>query len=122
MARQSKYKTQEEKKKANNESAKRWYYNHKNDESFKQKRNEYHRKYYNNLKIAKREYLKSYNTDYSFYVKNVRTGKFEKRIVKTKEELKALELKVFNMEQKLIYIKNKFGHLDNKITNEVNND
>ena len=74
MSRKNKYNTAEERRIANNESAKKWYYNHKNDEEFKQKRNAYHRKYYSTLKDSKRNYLKSYNTDYSFYRKNIKTG------------------------------------------------
>ena len=114
MARKSKYNTKEDKINANREAAKKWYYTHKNDEEFKQKRNAYHRKYYNNIQKAKREYLRSYNTDYAFYVKNVRTGKFERKIIKTKEELKELESKLHNMETRMSSLLDRFGHLDKK--------
>lgn len=118
MTRQSKYKTQEEKKKANSDAAKKWYYANKDSEEFKKKRNEYHKKYYNNLNQVKREALKAYNSDYAFYIKNIKTGKFELKIARTKEQLKELNNKLNKMEERFIYLKNKFVRLETK--NESN--
>lgn len=118
MPKQNKYKTIEERRKANNESAKRWYHNHKNDENFKRKRNEYHKKYYNSLDQVKKDALKTYNSDYVFYIKNIRTGKFELKIAKTKQQLTELTNKLNRMQERFTYLKNKFYKLETK--NESN--
>lgn len=111
MKGKSKYNTIEEKKQANRNAAKKWYYAHKDTEEFKKKRNEYHRRYYNSMKDVKKEVIKAYNRDYIFYVKSVITGRFEKKIVKTKEQLKELTNKLNAMQNRLEYLTEKFGHL-----------
>lgn len=108
----TKYKNEEEKKQANRINAKNWYERHKNDEQFKNKRRSYMARYKNALSDAKKQFLREYNSDYVFYVKNVKTGKFEKRIAKTKQQLLALQDKLEVMQNRLYHIKNKFGHLD----------
>ena len=113
-----KYKTQEEKKQAVINNAKRWYQNHKNDEIFKAKRKAYLEKYFKGLNSTKKEFLKQYNSDYTFYVRNIKTGKFEKRIVKKKEQQAKLEQIIKEMEEKLIDITNKFKHLDEVKSND----
>lgn len=109
-----KYTTEEEKKKATIDNAKRWYQNHKNDEAFKAKRKAYLNKYFKGLDDTKKEFLKQYNSDYTFYVRNIRTGKFEKRIVKKKEQVKQIQAIIDSMEQKLLALNERFKHLDDK--------
>ena len=118
MKAKSKYNTIEEKKQANRDAAKKWYYAHKDSEEFKKKRNEYHKKYYNNLDQVKKEALKAYISDYVFYIKNIKTGKFELKIARTKDQLKELTNKLNKMEERFIYLKNKFVRLETK--NESN--
>ena len=114
----SKYMTKEEKRKANNENAKKWYQNHKNDEAFKAKRKAYLNKYFKGLDDTKKEFLKQYNSDYTFYVRNIRTGKFEKRIIKKKEQVKQIQAIIDSMEQKLLTLNKRFKHLDEVKSND----
>lgn len=111
MGRKSKYKTLEEKKIANNEAAKSWYQKHKNDPSFIERRKWYQIRYYDNLDVTKKQFFREYNTDYIFYVRNVVTGKFEKKIADTKEKADKLINKIKEMEERRSYLINKFGHL-----------
>ena len=110
----SKYKTIEEKKEANKQNARNWYQKHKNDPKFIEKRKKYLARYYSNIDSIKKDFYKTYHANYSFYVRNIRTGKLEKKIIKSKEELKRLENSIFDMENKLAHLKKVFGHLENK--------
>lgn len=107
-----KYNTEEEKKIAKKINAKNFYNKHKNDPEFISKRKAYFDKYYKELNNVKKEAYREYQADYAFYTRSVLTGKFEKKIIKNKELLKRLENKIFNMEAKLLNIKNKFKHLE----------
>lgn len=113
MPRKKIYNTPEERRLANNARARQWYQNHKNTEKFKKDRKYYQLKYCNGLSDTKKQFLREYNSDYIFYVRSVRTGRFERKIIKSKEELKKLESKIFNMEARLNDLKEKFGHLEN---------
>lgn len=106
-----KYNTEEEKRQALLKNAKKYYDIHKDDPLFRQKRKEYYKGYYRELSQAKKEAYRTYNSEYSFYVRSVVTGSFEQKIVKNKQRLKELENKIFEMETKLQYMKDKFGHL-----------
>lgn len=109
-----KYKTKEERKEALLQNAKNYYKTHKDEPEFKEKRRGYYKGYYSGLSEVKKQAYRSYNSEYSFYMRSVVTGRFEKKIIKNKKLLKALENKIFEMENKLKYMKNKFGHLSNK--------
>lgn len=114
MPKKSKYKTAEERKKANNENAKLWYQKHKNDPEFIKRRKYYQAKYYDKLNVTKQEFLKEYNTDYAFYIRSVRTGKLEKKILKSEKQLSKLQNSIHNMKVRLTDIQKRFGHLDKK--------
>jgi hypothetical protein len=109
-----KYATLEERRLAGIEAAKKFYQDHKNEPEFMEKRRGYYKKYYSGLSEVRKKAYRSYNSEYSFYMRSVLTGRFEKKIIKNKQRLKDLEQKIFEMEQKLIYMKNKFGHLEHK--------
>ena len=109
-----KYKTEQEKRQAYNEYAKNYYYLHKNDPEFNAKRKSYYKGYYDSLSDVKKEAYRTYNSEYSFYVRSVITGKLEKKIVKNKEKVKELENKIHEMQEKLNYMRNKFEHLGKK--------
>lgn len=106
-----KYKTEEEKIEAYHRNAKNFYEKHKNDPKFIEKRKAYLNGYYKSLDKTRKEAYREYQADYAFYVRSVVSGRFEKKIAKSKKQLKALQDKIYNMEQRLLYIKNKFAHL-----------
>lgn len=114
MPRKAKYKTLEEKKIANKNNAKLWYQKHKNDPEFILRRKWYQAKYYDKLSVTKQEFLREYNTDYAFYIRSVRTGRLERKIIKSEAQLKKLQNSIHNMKARLADIQNRFGHLDNK--------
>lgn len=118
MARNKKYQTLEEKKAAGNETAKRWYHQHKNDPEFILRRKWYQAKYYDKLNVEKHTFMREYNTDYAFYIRSIRTGKLENKIQKAKEQYNKLKTNIENMEKRLVDLKQKFGHLDNKTHNK----
>ena len=117
MKKQKIYNTNEELREALNNNAKKYYQEHKNDPKFKEKRRKYYKGYYKSLSDVRKQAYRTYNSEYSFYIRSVVTGLFEKKIIKNKEKLKELEHKIFEMEYKLKYMKNKFGHL--KVDNNV---
>lgn len=121
MSRNKKYKTAEEKRLAGNENAKRWYKNHKNDPEFIKRRRWYQAKYYDNLNVAKKDFLREYNSDYALYIRSVRTGKLEKKIIKSKQKVSDLQASIVEMERRLEDLTNRFGHLEIK-PEEVKND
>lgn len=112
MGRKAKYNTPEEKRAAMRAASKAWYEKHKNDASFIMRRRWYQTKYYDKLNVTKKDFLREYNTDYVFYIRNVRTGKLEKRIVQDKEALKKLEQSIFEKETRLRDLTQRFGHLE----------
>ena len=109
-----KYNTIEERKEANKRNAINYYHKHKNDPEFMNKRRAYYEKYYSRLNQDKKNAYKSYNTDYVFYIKNVRTGLFELKITRYLNKFHELGEKIKKMEDRLAYLRNKFGHLENK--------
>lgn len=121
MPRNKKYKTEQEKKAAGNENAKRWYQNHKNDPEFIKRRRWYQAKYYDNLNVAKKDFLREYNSDYALYIRSVRTGKLEKKIIKSKQKVSDLQASIIEMEKRLEDLTKRFSHLENKNT-EAKND
>jgi len=116
-----KYETEEERRLAGIEAAKKFYQDHKHEPEFIEKRRGYYKKYYSGLNESRKEAYRSYNSGYSFYMRSVVTGLFEEKINKNKKRLKDLQTKIFAMEQKLQYMKNKFGHLKGKIKTEDSN-
>jgi len=109
-----KYNTLEERKEANKRNAINFYNNHKNDPEFIKKRKAYYEKYYSRLSQDKKKLYKTYNTDYAFYIKNIRTGLFELKINKYLNKYNELNKKIKKMQDRLTYLRNKFGHLENK--------
>lgn len=113
MARK-KYKTEEERLKARKEASKRWYNKHKNDPKQLQKRAYYQAKYYDKLNVNSEEFLKDYNTEYKFYLRNIHTGKLQRKIVKAKKQVEDLSKKIEQWEQRLVLLKIKFLNLETK--------
>ena len=58
--------------------------------------------------------MREYNSDYVFYIRNVRTGKFQKKIEKAEQNSNILKENIKVMKDRLNYLINKFGHLENK--------
>ena len=121
MSRHKKYATIEEKKAAGNINAKNWYQKHKNDPEFIKRRKWYQAKYYSKMNVDKKDFLREYNTDYAYYIKSVRTGKLEKKIIKSKQKVYDLQASIEEMEHRLEDLTKRFGHLENKNI-EVKND
>ena len=106
-----KYFTQEEKIAANKRNSQKWYEEHKADPEFIKRRQLYQIRYRKNIDALKKDYMREYNTDYIFYVRNVVTGKFEKKIAKTKAQYLDISKKLKSMERRMKYLTDKFGHL-----------
>ena len=94
MARRRKYNTEEEKKEAQKNYAKMYYNKHKEDPKFLNNRKYYYLKYRKGLSQSRKEFMRNYNTDYVYYIRNVITGKFEKKIAQTKEQARILNNKI----------------------------
>ena len=120
MSRPSKYKTPQEKKEALKIYAKNWYERHKNDPEFIKVKKFRYNKYKKGLKETKEQFLREYNTDYIFYIRNVRTGKFQKKIVKAEQTSEQLIKSIKDMKMELDRLLNKFEHLENKENKETN--
>ena len=115
MGRLKKYKSEEEKKAAMKQYAKEYYTKKKEDPTFITARKYYYLKYKKGLSQARKDFMRNYNTDYVYYVRNIVTGKFEKKIAETKEQAKMLEERIQEMEQRKQYLEDKFGHLHIKM-------
>lgn len=122
MARRRKYNTEEEKKEAQKNYAKMYYNKHKEDPKFLNNRKYYYLKYRKGLSQSRKEFMRNYNTDYVYYIRNVITGKFEKKIAQTKEQARILNHKIKEMENRKKYLINKFGHLHITTEKVTNND
>lgn len=115
MGKVKKYISEEEKKKALKQYAKEYYAKRKNDPTFITARKYYYLKYKKGLSQTRKDFMRNYNTDYVYYVRNIITGKFEKKIAETKEQAKMLDQKIKEMESRKQYLEDKFGHLHIKI-------
>ena len=112
--RPKKYNTPEEKRAAMNRICRAWYQKHKNDPEYKKLVKYRYEKYKKGLNDTKEQFLREYNTDYVYYIRNVRTGKFQKRIVKAEENASIMLDNIKLMKKRLDYLLKKFGHLDKK--------
>ena len=109
-----KYRTEKQRREAILQNAKNYYQVHKDEPEFKEKRRGYYKGYYRGMTEVRKQAYRSYNSEYSFYMRSIVTGRFEKRILKSKKQLQNLQNKILEMENKLQYMKNKFGHLIKK--------
>ena len=114
MARPKKYNTSEEKKEAMKQFSKNWYHRHKNDPEYIKLTKFRYNKYRKGLKDTKEDFMREYNTDYVYYIRNVRTGKFQAKIFKAKETSANLIKNIKEMEKELDRLLNRFKHLENK--------
>lgn len=112
MARNKKYNTDEERRLAKIETAKKYYQKHKNEEEFIKRRKYYSWKYTQNLNVEQKDFLKEYNTDYCFYVRSIRSGRLNRRIEEKKQKVKELQEQIANMEKRLADLTAKYGHLE----------
>lgn len=111
------YKTEEELRQAKNRISRNWYQKHKNDPEYKKLVKYRYEKYKRGQIETKEEFMREYNTDYVYYIRNVRTGKLEKRIAKIETRAEDLLKTIKYMKARLDYLLKKFGHLDHKEDN-----
>lgn len=114
-----KYNTPEEKRESLNRNCREWYQKHKNDPSFKKLTQYRYEKYKKGLPESKEEFLKSYNTDYVYYIRMVRTGKFQKKIEKAEQNANIMSENIKMMKARLNYLIKKFGHLEKKKEDKI---
>lgn len=114
MPRPKKYNTPEEKKEAMKTYFRNWYYRHKNDPEYIKLTIYRQEKYKRGFTGSKEDFMREYNSDYVFYIRNVRTGKFQKKIEKAEQNSNILKENIKVMKDRLNYLINKFGHLENK--------
>jgi len=110
--RPKKYNTPEEKRESLNRNCRNWYQKHKNDPEYQKLTLYRYEKYKRGLNISKEDFLKSYNADYVYYIRMVRTGKFQKKIEKAEQNSIILTENIKMMKARLEYLLKKFGHLE----------